>query len=96
MNAIPFESGDVVFARNLRNENPRIFSRFPGKRFFLYRINRRSAFSELYRIDFEGGEPVYRFVALDLPRYPKPDGKRSIPSAPVCAPDETAETPQVP
>ena len=87
MNALPFESGDVVFVRNLRNWNDRVFSRFPGRRFFLYRFNRRNAASELYRIDFEDGEPVYRFVALDLPRYPKPDGRRSIPSAPVVPPD---------
>ena len=92
MNEIPFGSGDVVFARNLRKENGRVFSRFPGKRFFLYRFNRRTGRSELYRIDFEDGEPVYRFVALDLPRYPKARHKRSILWAPVVFPDDPAES----
>ncbi len=66
--------GDVVYARNRREENRILIDAYPGRRYYLYRFNRRTHEAQLSEIiPREDGE---EYVKL----YPEQEGSRGKPT----------------
>ena len=55
-NTLTFD-GDVIYARNLREENGRLAALYPERDLYFYRYIRSINKAYLYRVTFEGGKP---------------------------------------